>query len=74
MILLECGGDELEEENRNPHDLALGCYLPRLPLPILRQTGETVFRDLEKGWFEKEPAEPLHILQRRIGRSGRRRK
>jgi hypothetical protein len=43
-------------------------------MPILRQTGETVHRALEKRRFEKEPAEPLHILQRRIGRGGRRRK
>jgi hypothetical protein len=43
-------------------------------MPILRQTGETVLRALEKRRFEEEPAEPLHILRRRIGRSGRRRK
>ena len=64
----------LETEKSSTHGLALGCYLPCLPMPILRKTGETVLRTLEKRRVEKEPAETLHILQRRIGRGGRRRK
>ena len=42
--------------------------------PYCGRPEKPCFELWKKGGLKKKPAEPLYILQRRIGRSGRRRK